>query len=184
MSSRILAFVAVFACLATPRVDATVIRPIEFNALVARAHAIAYGRVVDLRARYRDDRMKVETVVTVEVGSYLKGDLGKEVTFVVPGGTMGRYRTMAVGAPQFSEGEEVVVFLTAQGPAIPRILGLNQGVFRVAVDSRTGERTIARVPRPGLNANRQPIVRGSAANPPMSLSAFSGLVRNTMENGQ
>ena len=182
MSYRILALTGALACFATS-VDATVIRPIEFSDLVVRAQAIVYGRVVELRPRYNDDRTKIETIVTVEVGSYLKGDLGKEVAFVIPGGTMGRYRAMAVGAPQFAEGEEIVVFLTARAPAIPHVLGQTQGVFRVAVDSRTGERTIARVPRPGFGP-RQPIGRGSAANPPISLSAFSGLVQTVMENGQ
>lgn len=184
MSYRILALSGLLACLATAGVDASVIRPIEFNDLVARAQAIVYGRVVGLHSRYNDDRTKIDTLVTVEVGSYLKGDLGKEIGFVVPGGTMGRYRMMAVGAPTFTEGEEVVLFLTARAPAIPHILGQSQGVFRVAVDSRTGERTIARVPRPGFGTNREPIGRGSPANPPMSLSAFSGLVRTLMENGQ
>ena len=179
MSYRILAVTGVLACLATAGIDASVIRPIEFNDLVARSQAIVYGRVVEVRSRHNDDRTKVDTIVTVEVGSYLKGDLGKEVAFVVPGGTMGRYRTMAVGAPTFAEGEEVVLFLTARAPAIPHILGQSQGVFRVAVDGRTGERTIARVPRPGFGPN---IARSSS--PPMSLNTFSGLVRTAMESGQ
>jgi hypothetical protein len=36
-----------------------------------------------------------------------------------------------VGAPVFSPGDEVVVFLKAQPPSLPHIIGLNQGVFRV-----------------------------------------------------
>ena len=184
MSYRILALSLVLAWLAAPRVDAMVLRPIEFSALVAKAQAIAYGRVVDLRARYSDDRMKIETVVTLEVGRYLKGDLGEELTFTVPGGTLGRYRAMVVGAPQFSQGEEVVLFLTARAPALPHVVGLNQGVFRVAVDARTGERTIARVPMLGLGPRSQPVVRGSAANRPMSLTAFSGVVRGIVENAR
>lgn len=178
MSYRILALSGILACLVAPRVDATIIRHLDFSALVAKAHAIAYGRVIDLRARQSDDRMKIETVVTLEVASYLKGDLGEELTFVVPGGMVGRYRAVVVGAPEFREGEEVVLFLTARGPAMPRVVGLNQGVFRVGVDSRTGARTIARVPTFGA------VIRGSASNQPLSLSAFSGLVRSMVEQAR
>jgi hypothetical protein len=184
MSYRILAISAVLACVATSKVDATVLRPIEFSALVAKAQAIAHGRVASIRSAYNDDRSMIQSVVTLEVTKYLKGDFGKEITFVVPGGTVGRYRAKVVGAPQFSEGQEVVLFLSARPPAIPRVVGLNQGVFRVEVDRRTGARTIGRVPISSQTSGLQPVVRGSAANQPMSLSAFDGLVRSIVEKAQ
>jgi hypothetical protein len=39
---------------------------------------------------------------------------------------MGRYRSVTIGAPSFHEGEEVVLFLGAQPPALPFVLGLGQ----------------------------------------------------------
>jgi hypothetical protein len=39
-----------------------------------------------------------------------------------------------VGAPLFSVGEEVMVFLTGRAPAIPTVFGLNQGVRRLRGD--------------------------------------------------
>ena len=55
---------------------------------------------------------------------------------------MGPYRSVMLGAPTFVEGEEVVVFLAASGPAIPHLVGLAQGVFRVRTDVATGARLV------------------------------------------
>ena len=184
MSYRILVLSGILAGFATVSVDATVRRHIDFNTLVAKANAIAHGRVVETRTMDTDDRSKIQTVVRLEVATYLKGDLGPEIAFVVPGGTLGRYRAVVVGEPEFSEGEEVVLFLTARAPAIPRLVGSGQGVFRVSVDSRSGARTISRVPVLSTPLSTRPFARGSAANPPMSLASFGGLVRSIMEQPQ
>jgi hypothetical protein len=39
--------------------------------------------------------------------------------FRVPGGQVGRYRRVLIGAPEFSEGEEVVLFLKGRAPGVP-----------------------------------------------------------------
>ena len=81
--------------LATRDASATLLTPIDFGELVASSRAILHGQVVDVRSRRSNDRLRAETLVTLQVATNLKGDLGKEVTFVVPGGTVGRYRTIA-----------------------------------------------------------------------------------------
>ena len=67
-----------------------------------------------------------------DADAWLKGDLGATVRFRVPGGRLGRYRSLVVGAPKFEAGQQVVVFLGATPPSLPYVLGLSQGVFRVA----------------------------------------------------
>lgn len=110
---------------------ATVLVPADVGELTRAARAVARGRVVRVDARWSDDHRSIETLVTLDVDSYLKGALGATVQFRVPGGQLGRYRSVFVGAPEFGVGDYVVVFLGAQGPAIPYVLGLNQGVFRL-----------------------------------------------------
>jgi hypothetical protein len=131
---RSLRFVAMLAAwtVAGAGLEATVILPASLEELVTGARAIVHGHVVVTEPRWADGHRQIETLVTVRAEEYLKGDLGGEVTFKVPGGQMGPYRRVVVGAPTFREGDEVVVFLNAQGPAVPWISGLNQGVFRVA----------------------------------------------------
>ena len=182
MSHRLSALICALACSVATPVQATVTLPVDLNTLVAEAWAIAQGRIVDLRSRPSGDGARVETLVTMQVRSYLKGDLGDEVTFVVAGGTVGRYKSVLVGAPQFTRGEEVVLFLGARPPSFPYVLRLGQGVFPVKVDERTGERTIAR--RIPLGPGSPPVVRGAASNRPMSLASFTALVHAALEKSR
>jgi hypothetical protein len=114
---------------------ATVILPATLADLVIGAPVIVHGHVVAVESRWAEGRRQIETIVTLRAAEYLKGNLGDAVTFKVPGGQMGPYRSVMIGAPTFHEGDEVVLFLNAQGPAVPWISGLNQGLFRVAADA-------------------------------------------------
>jgi hypothetical protein len=179
--NRIIATVCLLASLMARDATATVFAPREFSELVRAARAIVYGQVVSIRARESGDRLRVETLVTLRVGSYLKGNLGEEVTFVVPGGTFGRYRTVIVGAPQFREGEEVVLFLNTRGPSMPYVLRMGEGVFRVVRQPDSTERTVLPAPLIGQSAAWQPIVRGDSSRPLMSLGDFAAQVRRLAE---
>jgi hypothetical protein len=161
-------------------IRATVLVPAEFHEIVAGSQIIVYGRVASVRAEWSDDRSRIETIVTVTPGSYLKGGPGNTVTFRVPGGQIGRYRNVMIGAPQFQPGEEAVLFLAASGPSIAHIFGLSQGLYRVKADSRTGQRVV--IP-PVLVSNAdtaQPIVRGDANRRQLSLDDFAATVRQAM----
>src|SRR5918994_1720218 len=125
----------------SPAVGATVIVPAEFREIVGGSELIVVGRVVDVRAEWADGRRRIDSYVTVEVASTLKGRAAETVTFLVPGGQIGRYRSVMIGAPVFSPGDEAVLFLNARGSAVPYVFGLNQGVYRVRIDSR-GQRMV------------------------------------------
>src|SRR3954470_24830901 len=162
---------------------ATVLVPADFREVVAGSQIIVYGRITTVRPEWSDDRSRIDTVVTVMAGSYLKGGPGGTVTFRVPGGQIGRYRNVMVGAPQFQPGEEAVLFLSASGPSIAHIFGLSQGLYRVKGDSRTGRRV--GVP-PVLTADgdaRQTIVRGDRNRRQLSLDEFAATVRQAMSGG-
>ena len=116
-------------------------------------------------------------------GSYLKGGPAGTVTFRVPGGQIGRYRNVMVGAPQFQPGEEAVLFLSASGPAIAHIFGLSQGLYRVKTDS-TGRRLV--VP-PVLTANSdepQAVTRGDLNRRQLTLDEFAATVRQAIARGE
>jgi hypothetical protein len=162
---------------------ATVLVPAEFNEVVAGSQIIVYGRVTSVRAEWSDDRTRIDTIVTVTAGSYLKGGPGSAVTFRVPGGQIGRYRNVMIGAPQLQPGDEAILFLSASGPSIAHIFGLSQGLYRVKVDARTGQRTV--IP-PVLAANGdepQTVVRGDTRRHQLSLDEFAATVRRTMSGG-
>jgi hypothetical protein len=177
---RRVASVALFLILSAA-LQATVLIPIEFRELVAIAPVIVHGRVVDVRSDFVDGRRAVETFVTIEAADYLKGDLGDHVTVRVPGGQLGRYRTVFIGAPEFREGDEVVLFLKTSGSPLPYIVGLSQGAYRVVADARTGRHMVTTPIVMGkADAAAERVVRGDAARKPIPIESFRDVVRQVM----
>jgi len=166
--------------LVAPFVDATTLVPAELGELSHDAVAIARGRVVATDARWTDDRRSIETLVTLDVERYLKGDLGSTVQFLVPGGQLGRFQRVFVGAPAFAADDRVVVFLGASGPTIPHLVGFSQGVYRLVLDRASGWMVTPPAMWPsgaGAGAGTQKIVRGDASRVPMALADFESRVR-------
>lgn len=175
----------VLASVAGARLHATVYVAADLRELAIEARAVALGRVVALEPRWLEDRSGIETLVTLEVETYAKGDLGRAVTLRVPGGQMGPYRSLMLGAPTFREGEDVVVFLAASGPAFPRLVGLAQGVFRVRPDASGGRVVTPEIVRmPGLEPVAPArVVRGDGSRRPAPLAAFLDEVRSLAAGG-
>lgn len=174
-------FLTALVVFAGTRAGATVLVPIEFRELVTSAAVIVHGRVVDVHPEWVDGRRAVETLVTVDAAEYLKGDPSRQITFKVPGGQLGRYRTVFVGAPTFARGDEVILFLKADGSSMPFVVGLSQGVFRVVTDARSGRRLVTPpmvMARPGVDAEK--VVRGDAARRQVPVETFRDTVRQVL----
>ena len=156
---------------------ATVIIPADLGELSRDALAIVRGRVAAVDARWTEDRGTIETIVTLEVESYLKGGLGQVVRFRVPGGELGRFRTIVVGAPEFVVDQHVVVFLGAHGPMVPYIVGFNQGIYRLARAADNSNWLVtppANLPAAGGDVR---VVRGDLNRRPLPLADFEQHVR-------
>lgn len=153
-----------------PIANATVIIPVELDELSRSAVTIVRGSVVSTEGRWVEDRGDIETLVTLQAETYLKGPLGTTVQFRVPGGQVGRHQRVVIGAPRFDVGQRVVVFLGTNGPSIPHVLGLSQGVYRI-------DRGMVMAPAilPGVRAARP--VRSNATRQPMALRDFEARVR-------
>ena len=155
---------------------ATILVPADVGELTRDALAIVRGRVVAVDGRWTEDHRSIDTIVTLEVERYLKGSFGPTVQFRVPGGELGRLRSIVVGAPEFAVDDRVVIFLGARGPMVPYILGLSQGVFRVV---RAGEAGWVVTPPPVFpaTAGSTPIVRGDITRRPLPLADFEQHIR-------
>jgi hypothetical protein len=163
---------------------ATSVRALDFQTLTKNADVIAHGQVVALASQWASDRNAIETVVTVLVSDYLKGDLGAQIVFRVPGGKIGRLRSITAGAPVFEEGEDVIVFLASSGPAFPRIVGFNQGVFRVRLDESSGARLVASPLLAGEVTTATPLVRGDPSRKAVSLQQFQARVQSALQEAR
>jgi len=159
---------------------ATVVLPADFATVVDGSQAIVHGRVSDVRSLMAGDRRSIYSLVTVTVQEVLKGARTSTVTFRVPNGQVGRYRRVVVGAPEFARGDEVVVFLSGQAPAVPAPFGLNQGVYRVG-RSADGRSIVAPPPVLARGVDAERVVRGDPARVPMELAAFVREVRRRAE---
>ena len=166
-----------------PALSATVLVPAEFREIVSGSQIIVHGRVAEIRAEWIDGRRRIESVVTLEASSFYRGTSAGAVTFRVPGGQIGRYKSVTVGAPEFKTGDEVVLFLKARGPAVPQVFGLNQGVFRVQVDRQTGRRTVLQPIAAARGGMPQPIVRGARDRQPVPLDQFATQIRSVLQGG-
>jgi hypothetical protein len=156
---------------------ATIVIPADVGELARDAVAIARGRVAAVDARWTDDHRAIETIVTLDVERYLKGAFGATLQFRVPGGELGRLRSIVVGAPEFAVDDRVVIFLGARGPSVPYVLGLSQGVFRVvrAPDASGWMVTPAPIFPAANGATR--IVRGDVNRRPLALADFEERIR-------
>jgi len=168
---------------APPPAAATVILPADFPTVVGEAHVIVHGRVIEVRSALMGPQRTIESFITVDVIDALKGSPGPTVTFRVPNGQVGRYRRILVGAPEFEEGDEVVLFLRGRAPAMPTLFGLSQGVYRVSHDAASRPLVM---PPPGAagGAGAGRVVRGDPARRPMPLDAFAREVRAVLEQGR
>ena len=121
---------------------ATTLQPMTGPELAATAESIVVGRATNIESRWFD--RSLVTLVTVEVSETWKGDAVTEVTVAIPGGVdLDREVPIAVtlpGAPVFSTGEDLLLFLQPQdGFDGFSIVGLSQGAFPLL---QTQEKTL------------------------------------------
>jgi hypothetical protein len=149
---------------------ATTIVPATFGEMVTASHTIVHGTVVGVRSQMTTDRRSLHSLVTVAVVDAIKGSAAAQIVFRVPTGQVGRYRRVMAGAPEFAEGDEVVLFLAGRAPAMPSPFGLSQGVYRV--NRGNGQAIVTPLVR---SADRA--VRGDPARRPLSIDAFTRQIR-------
>jgi hypothetical protein len=179
-SQRTKVMAAVLIVAMSAGLHATVEVPVEFGEMVQGSQLVVYGRVVDVRSQQTDDRRSIETIVTVAVAQALKGQPGETVAFRLPGGEVGRYRRVIIGAPRFTSGDDVIVFLRGAAPALPTVFGLNQGLYRVARTS-DGRAVVAPAILAAPATGSERVVRGDPARQPLPLDAFAREVRARLE---
>lgn len=154
-------------------VAALTVKPLSFPELVSESGAVVHGRVAEVRSQWTADRRGIESLIVVQAIGYLKGEWGEEVTVRVPGGQVGTFINLIPGAPRLVQGDHVILFLKASGPAVPVITGTSQGVYRVVPDVSGALMVV-----PPLVETGAPVTaRGDLARRPLSLPAFAEAVR-------
>ncbi len=173
-SRRLLALAGLLLAVSAPRIlDASTVIPATLDELATEADLIVHARVARIDVRQAPGTRRVERVVALDVVRAWKGRPAETVHVVLPGGTFGRYRTIVPGVPDFSEGEEAVLFLRASPAGVPQLVGMSQGILRVRVDGATGERVVA---APVAAGTAGPVVRGATDRGPQPLARIEARV--------
>ena len=163
-----------------PRASATVLLSADFDDLVREARAIVHARIVDVQPQWVEGRRRIESFVTFEAFAYLKGDLGRIVTIRVPGGELGGYRSVLIGAPVFRAGDEAILFLSTRDATIPHVLGLGQGAYRIFALREGGAKLVRPPAGASVMAGAARPLRGDPGRRPIGVEEFARRVRDAL----
>ena len=152
---------------ASASLSATTLVPADFTQMARESELIVRGTVVRVDAQQMAARQTIESLVTLRVTETLKGTAAEQTVFRVPGGKVGRYRRVMVGAPEFRAGDDVFLFLRGHAPLIAMPYGLSQGVYRIARHAGTAVVTPAVVTGTGR------VTRGDPSRRPLDATAFA-----------
>jgi hypothetical protein len=112
-----------------------IVEKLSVESLTLGAAWILVGTVVDLESEWNNERTLIYTHVTVAVEDHIKGALEQtEVNVTVPGGQVGDVGVSVSGVPEFSKGEEVLLFLEENEAGEFHVLGGFQGKFVIYGD--------------------------------------------------
>ncbi|NQW05655.1 MAG: hypothetical protein HQ485_16750 [Acidobacteria bacterium] len=173
-------FVLLSGLIVSPVVASTFLTA-EFREIVTESSTIVRGRVTDVRA-VRTAAGEVESVVTIAVDSVLKGPPDETarsfVSMWLPGGTIGRYRTVMTGAPTMRVGQQALFFLRRGPTGALWPVGLSQGIYRVVTARSSGLQTVSAPVMAGVTTNATGrVVRGDVRRKTLPVSEFESLVR-------
>jgi len=157
---------------------ATEIVPLDFREAIASATLIVRGHITDVRAIA--EPAGVSSVATVAVDEVLKGQADTFISVRVPGGTIGRYRYVLVGAPTLTVNEQAVFLLKRGTDNALRPVGLSQGIYEIRTPAAGAMPVVAPPAVAPQTAAVGQIVRGDPRRKLMSVGEFESLVRLVM----
>ncbi len=106
--------------------------------LARQADVIAIGKVTATRSGWDQSHNRIITSVTVNVGEYLKGKEGNDLTITTLGGEVNGVGEWYSHMARFKAEEEVVVFANRDREGKLRISGGEEGKMKIERDSKTG----------------------------------------------
>ena len=162
--------------------SATVARAVPFDQKVSDADSIVMGKVVGSRSELAADGRFIVTHTTMEISRTLKGSEPQRLVITTPGGSVGDLHQRSIGIPEFSVGDERVLFLRHGQGGIVAPLYFDQGTYDV--ERGSGGVLIRPVSSGAVLIDSQTGLATSAAEPPRSLASFEGSVRQAAARHQ
>ena len=105
----------------------------SMNDLIVQSSAIVRARITGSRtAAIGND---IYTYYQLQVSETLKKGAILPAEFAVPGGVYGNLRQVGIGSPEFTPGQEYVLFLWTGRKGMTQVIGLSQGMLRLTQDA-------------------------------------------------
>lgn len=133
------------------------------------AGSVVVGRISDVQSFKTDEHPGIRSRIVLEDVRMLKGEPANgssTLELIVPGGTVGEYTLRVCGAPEFTVGDEWVLFLLPNYRTHP-VVGISQGAFRVEKDDAgvprvftVGRQPVIEVPKAGFIQVGEPAAAG------------------------
>lgn len=144
MTARSLVAALALAFALAPIVSsATVVMQLSMEELTARAPLVVRGTVESSRAISKEDG-SIWTVTSLIVTERLKGVGISKVSLKQPGGALGGITQSVAGAAQFTEGEDVLLFLEPAADEKNSFVVLGMASGKVSFESTNGQQLAVR----------------------------------------
>ena len=148
--------------------------------LVEKADTVVAGRVVEVNSFWNRENTAIVTEATIEVEDSILGNAPSHVRVRTFGGQVGEYKIVAHGFPTFQQGEKLLLFLEPKQGGFHKVLGYQQGEFRIRAD-RSGREVAV----PTWSADSARILKkdGTEALAPraVALEEFKRQIRETAD---
>ena len=132
-----LSFFSILAVTVLPSLlDATIVKNVSFDRQCEQAEIIVNASVSSVTSRRLESKSLkiIVSDVRFRIIEAVKGSASGSVTVTIPGGTIGNERLEVPGTPSFEQGDNWVLFLVDNGIGSYRVVGFNQGCYRVLTD--------------------------------------------------
>ncbi|MBT3604334.1 MAG: hypothetical protein HOE48_14655 [Candidatus Latescibacteria bacterium] len=175
---RVLLYIALGLLWGPLPATATTVKAFVFDNLCETAKTIVHVRCLTKESLILSDRDGIFTTYRFAVVEVVKGQVEDELVLVLPGGKVdGRHMEIA-GMPQFTLGEETVLFLSEKDAyGSPWPVGLGQGCYGIQVSDK-GERQV-------VFGQHNPINRAArsklAVQSKVSLKAFVDTIESVLK---
>lgn len=128
--------VATFFGLVTKQAQAGSLVKISDKNLVLSSDAIITGKVLSIESRWNASKTNIYTDITIALNQTIKGDLGANTIVIEQlGGKIGDKQIWFTGSPEFSVGEEVLLFLKANSEGVLHTAHMGMGKFSISQTS-------------------------------------------------
>lgn len=117
-------------------VEASTVVPLSVEEMTRRSAVVARAKVRSSVSSWGEQKKHIFTKTVLELSEVWVGEVTREIELVTLGGQVGDRVSKVAGGPEFTEGDDVVVFLGwSERQQRYYLLGLSQGYYRVEEDA-------------------------------------------------